>query len=187
MKKPELLLPAGSESCLRAAVNNGADAVYLGLNQFNARESAENFNENNIFSAVKYCHDRNVKVYVALNTLIKNSELEKFFDLVSLAYSAKADAVIIQDPCFIPIIKKSFPDLEIHMSTQSAITNEYAIPDDVSRIILPREFSIEEISEISKNTKRVELLLQWNVPLLFCCRWQKRKQRKMRTTMQETI
>ncbi|MFC1731406.1 U32 family peptidase [candidate division KSB1 bacterium] len=152
-KKVELLLPAGNEECLRAAVNNGADAVYLGLGKFNARASAGNFDEKNIFGAVKYCHDRNVKVYAALNILVKNSELKDYFDLMSLAYSAKADAVIIQDPAFIPIIRENFPNIEIHLSTQAATTNKYAIPK-VERTVLARELSLEEIKEISKEHEK---------------------------------
>jgi putative protease len=104
------LLPAGDESCLRAAVNNGADAVYLGLNRFNARMSAGNFNEKNIFGAIDYCHKRNVRVYVALNTLIKNDELAEYFRLINMVYAAGADAILIQDPCFIPLrgVQNSF-------------------------------------------------------------------------------
>jgi len=109
MKKVELLLPAGNEECLRVAVNNGADAIYLGMNRFSARRSAGNFDEKNIFSAIDYCHKRNVKVYIALNTLVKNSELKEYFNIMNVVYSAKADAVIIQNSCFIPFIKKNFP------------------------------------------------------------------------------
>lgn len=148
-KKVELLLPAGNMECLRAAVNNGADAVYLGLNRFNARQSSDNFDSKNIASAIKYCHDRDVKVYVTLNTLVKNNEIKQFFELMSIAYSAKADAVIIQDPCFVPIIKKNFSGLKIFMSTQSTITNSYSIPEGVKRVILARELKLEEIKEIS--------------------------------------
>jgi len=168
MKKPELLLPAGTEKCLRAAVNNGADAVYFGLNKFNARQSADNFNEKNIFSAIDYCHKRDVKVYITLNTLIKNNEIEEYLKLINLAYCAKADAIIIQDPCFIPIIKKNFPKIEIHMSTQAGITNDYAIPDKVKRIILPRELSINEIKELSNNDKNVDLEVFCHGALCFC-------------------
>lgn len=146
--KAELLLPAGNRECLRAAVANGADAVYLGLNRFNARQSAGNFNEQNIFSIITFCHKKNVKVYVAFNTLIKNSEIAEFLRLMSVAYAAKADAVIIQDPCFIPIIKKSFPGLAIHLSTQATVTNSYSVPD-VERVILARELSYDEVKDIS--------------------------------------
>ncbi len=148
-KKIELLLPAGNETCLRAAVNNGADAVYLGMNKFNARKSAANFNENNISRVIGYCHKRNVKVYIALNTLVKNNEIEQYFELMDVAYSAKADAVIIQDPCFIPIIKKNFPGLKIHLSTQATVVNSYSIPLNIERVILARELYIDEIKAIS--------------------------------------
>ncbi|MBU0535816.1 MAG: U32 family peptidase, partial [Nanoarchaeota archaeon] len=150
MKTPELLLPAGNEECLRAAVANGADAVYLGLGNFNARRSASNFDEKNIFSVIDYCHKRDVKVYVALNTLVKNNELNDYFRLISLACSAGADAVIIQDPCFIPIIKKNFPGLAVHLSTQATTTNTYSIPEGIERVILPRELSLDEIQAMSK-------------------------------------
>jgi collagenase-like PrtC family protease len=150
MKKVELLLPAGNEECLRAAVNNGANAIYLGLSRFSARASAGNFTEQNIASVINYCHERNVKVYVAFNTLVKNSELKEYFEQINIAYCAKADAVIIQDPCFVPILKKNFPGLKIHLSTQATTTNSYSVPDEVDRVILARELGFDEVKEISK-------------------------------------
>lgn len=153
MQKPELLLPAGNEECLRAAVNNGADAVYLGLGRFNARRSAGNFSEKNIFSAIEHCHKRNVKVYVAFNTLVKNDELREYLEQISIAHSAHADAIIIQDPCLISVIKKNFPDIVIHLSTQANNTNSFSIPDEVERVILARELPLDEISSISKKHK----------------------------------
>ncbi len=151
MKKVELLLPAGNEDCLRAAVNNGADAVYLGLDNFNARKSAGNFTEENLSSIVEYCHNSDVKVYVALNTLVKNSELKEYFRLMNSVYLSKADAVIIQDACFIPLIRKRFPRLKIHLSTQANNVNSY-VPD-ADRIILARELSFKEIKEISSKVE----------------------------------
>ena len=153
MPKVELLLPAGDELALRAAVNNGADAVYLGLTKFNARRTAGNFNDGNIFSAIDYCHKRNVRVYVALNTLVKNDELLEYFKFINLAHSAKANAVIVQDPCLIPFIKNNFPDLAIHLSTQATTVNSYSIPDGVDRVILSRELTFEELASIAKNYK----------------------------------
>ncbi len=153
MEKVELLVPAGNITCLRAAVNNGADAVYLGLSLFNARQRANNFNKDNIFSVIKYCHDHNVRVYITLNTLIKNQEIQEFLNQISLANDANADAIIIQDPCFIPLIKKNFPNIEIHLSTQSTITNSFAIPKDADRVILPRELDHETVKEMSKKVK----------------------------------
>ena len=151
MKKIELLLPAGNLDNLRAAVNNGADAVYLGMSKFNARMGADNFNENNISSIIKYCHDRNVKVYVTFNTLIKNTEIKDWLKQISIVNSAKADAIIIQDVCMIEILKKNFPKLPIHLSTQSAMMNSQSIPKGVERVILPRELSISQVKNISKN------------------------------------
>ena len=153
MKKIELLLPAGDEDCLRAAVSNGADAVYLGLPEFNARISTSNFSRDSIFSIVDYCHKHNVKVYVTLNTLIKNSEIKRFLESVSLAYSAKADAIIIQDSCLIPIIKKNFQNIHIHLSTQATITNSLSIPKGIDRVILARELKLEEIKSISRSAE----------------------------------
>ncbi len=150
MKKVELLLPAGNIECLRAAVANGADAVYLGMSKFNARSSAGNFDEDSIFSVIEFCHKHDVKVYITFNTLIKNSELEDFFSLMNTAYSAGADAFIIQDPCFIPLIKKNFPKVEVHLSTQGFTTNSYSIPDGADRVVLARELNIDEIRMVSK-------------------------------------
>ena len=149
MKKVELLLPAGNMDCLRAAANNGADAVYLGLDRFNARKSAENFNENNIFGVVQYCHKRNVKVYVTLNILVKNKEIEEYFYAANVAYSAGVDAIIIQDFCMIPLLKKNFPKLKIHLSTQANTHNSYSVPDGVDRVVLARELPFEDIKKIS--------------------------------------
>ncbi|MBI4454103.1 U32 family peptidase [Candidatus Woesearchaeota archaeon] len=154
MKKIELLLPAGNEECLRAAVHNGADAVYLGLQNFNARRSADNFGAHNIFSAIDFCHKRKVKVYVTFNTLIKNNEIEDALNQINLAHSAGADAVIIQDPCLIPLIKANFSQLPIHLSTQATTSNSYSVPDCVERVILARELLLEEIKTISDNGKK---------------------------------
>ncbi|MFH1431875.1 MAG: peptidase U32 family protein [archaeon] len=150
MKKVELLLPAGDDLCLRAAVNNGADAIYLGLDRFNARRPAGNFSEKNITSAIAYCHKRGVRAYIALNTIVKNSELNDYFRYIQIAYSAGADAIIIQDPCFIPLIKKNFTDLKIHLSTQAHTTNSYSIPKNIDRVVLARELTFDEVKDISK-------------------------------------
>lgn len=151
MKKIELLLPAGNIECLRAAVNNGADAVYLGLERFNARQSAGNFKNSELKSIVDFCHKKNVKVYVALNTIVKNSEIEDYLKLINVASQANADAIIIQDSCLIPTIKKNFPDISIHLSTQATITNASSVPNDVDRVVLARELKYEEIKQISNS------------------------------------
>jgi collagenase-like PrtC family protease len=153
MHKVALLLPAGNIECLRAAVANGTDAVYLGLNAYSARASAVNFSPDNLKSAVDFCHTHSVKAYIALNTLIKNSEVKQFFHLVGVASASGADAVIIQDSCFIPLIKKNFPQMKIHLSTQATTTNRFSVPNGADRIILARELSYDEISEISRKVE----------------------------------
>jgi len=158
MERVELLLPAGSPDALRAGVTNGADAVYLGLSRFSARQFADNFTRYNIADAIHYAHDHNVNVYVTLNTLIKNDELHSFFEQASIAYQAKADALIIQDAHLAPILKKNFPGIEIHLSTQATVTNKYAIPEAVDRVILARELTIDQVATIA-NEHTVEVFL----------------------------
>jgi len=153
MNKVELLLPAGNIECLRAAVNNGADAVYFGLNKFNARASAGNINKEILESVVDYCHERNVRVYITFNTLVKNDEIKEYLELIGVAYRSHADAVIIQDPCLIPLIKENFPSIKIHLSTQANNTNSYSVPEGVDRVILARELDFDEIKSISKKYK----------------------------------
>ncbi|MFP4403365.1 MAG: U32 family peptidase [Candidatus Woesearchaeota archaeon] len=150
MDKIELLAPTGNINCLRAAVNNGADSIYIGLEKFNARINADNFKINQLDDIVKYCHLKNVKLYVALNTLIKNNEINEFFNYLNLINKAKADAIIITNQSFIPLIKKYFPNLKIHLSTQCGLFNTYSILEKVDRIILPRELLKNEIEKFSK-------------------------------------
>ena len=150
MEKIELLLPAGDKESLRAAVANGANAVYLGTSSFNARRSATNFPKGSLPSVVDFCHKNHVRVFVTANILVKNKELQEFFDMINVIGKSKVDAVIIQDPCFIPFIKKTAPNCEIHLSTQATTTNKYAIPDGVDRVIVPRELGLEQISAMTK-------------------------------------
>lgn len=150
MNKPELLVPVGNIDCLRAAITSGANAVYLGLEEFNARRKANNFTKENIKSIIKHCHNHNIKVYVTLNILIKNSEIEKFMQSVEIIAKAKADALIIQDINLISTIKKYYPNLPIHLSTQATITNSSMIPKDIDRVILSRELNFDQVIEISK-------------------------------------
>jgi collagenase-like PrtC family protease len=143
----ELLAPAGNQENLEAAINAGADAVYLGTTNFNARRRAKNFN--NLKQTVDYCHQHGVKVYLTLNTLIKNSELNQFFETLTKAYLSNIDAVIIQHISLINFIKQNYPGLEVHLSTQSAINNSYIQPliKQADRIILPRELFKEDIDK----------------------------------------
>lgn len=148
----ELLAPAGNESCFLAAIDNGADAVYLGMSDFSARKNAENFNADNIGYYVSYAHTFGVKVYVAVNTLIKNSEFETLYNTVKAAYLAGADAFIVQDVFLGKKLKKFFPDIVLHLSTQAGINNaegaEFAKTYGFTRVILARETGIADIGKI---------------------------------------
>ena len=150
----ELLAPAGNESCFLAAIDNGADAVYLGMSDFSARKNAENFNADNIGYYVSYAHTFGVKVYVAVNTLIKNSEFETLYNTVKAAYLAGADAFIVQDVFLGKKLKKFFPDIVLHLSTQAGINNaegaEFAKTYGFTRVILARETGIADIGKICK-------------------------------------
>ncbi len=154
-KKIELLIPAGNQKNLVAAVKNGADAVYFGVDKFNARRRADNFKLETIKETIKYCHENGVRCYCTLNILIKNNEITEFFDTIKQLYLANVDAVIIQHLSFLPIIKKNFPGLEVHISTQAAVSNShfYELIKEADKIVLPREASKEEISDFIKKTK----------------------------------
>ena len=156
MKNIELLSPVGDFDCLRAAVQNGANAVYLGVSDFNARYSATNFNLTDLNKAIDYAKVRNVKVYLTLNTLVKEFELEQVLKIAHQAYSAGIDAVIVQDFGLANLIHKNIPNLPIHGSTQMTIHSLegaiYLKNLGFKRIVLSRELSLEEIDYISKNS-----------------------------------
>ncbi|HLD72043.1 MAG TPA: peptidase U32 family protein [Candidatus Nanoarchaeia archaeon] len=161
--KMELLLPAGNWNCLRAAVENGADAVYFGVKEFNARRRADNFELKEVAEIVDYCHKNGVRAYCTLNILIKNSEINRFFEVIKQVYLTGVDAVIIQHISFIPLLKRNFPGMEVHLSTQAAITNTYfyELIKEADKIVLPREFSKEEINNFIQKTKLpVEIFVQ---------------------------
>ncbi len=155
-KKIELLSPVGSLPNLKAAIAGGADAVYLGMSKFNAREYARNFNQDYLKEAVNLCKSNNVKLYLTMNTLVKNSELQEFIDYIKYAYEQGIDAVIIQDPGFISIIKNNFPKLDIHMSTQAGImnSNHANLFSGVESINLARELNKKNIEFIRKKYKK---------------------------------
>lgn len=150
----ELLAPAGNEECFFAAINNGADAVYLGLNSFSARKNAGNFTRDNIRYYVSYAHAVGVKVYVALNTLIKDNELDDFITAAKTAYEAGANALIVQDVFLGKILKGVLSDCELHLSTQAGINNlsgvKIAEEYGFSRVILARETEEKEIRAIAE-------------------------------------
>ena len=119
----ELLSPAGSPESVIAAVQNGADAVYLGLGDFNARRGAHNFTPEEFEKAVRYCHLRGCRVYVTLNTLINDREIPTAMKAAALASEKGADAVLVQDLGMASLLRRSFPDLPLHASTQMSIHN----------------------------------------------------------------
>lgn len=155
MSKVELLAPVGDWDCLKAAVQNGADAVYFGVEQFNARMYAKNFNIDDMKQVINYCKLRNVKTNLTLNTLIKNCEFENAIDLVKEAYVAGIDAIIVQDFGLAKYLIDNFPHLPIHASTQMTVHNLQGVLEleklGFDRVVLSRELSCEEIEYICKN------------------------------------
>ena len=117
----ELLAPAGSMDALRAAVQNGANAVYLGCGTFNARQSAKNFTPDTLTEAVKYCHVRGVQVHLTLNTLVSDREMDKLAELIRHAATINVDAFIVQDLGVVQLCRQIAPHVPIHGSTQMSI------------------------------------------------------------------
>lgn len=155
MNKPELLSPAGSMESLKAAVNNGCDAVYFGGKQFSARQYAGNFSLEELEKACDYCHLRGVKVYVTVNTLYKDEELKDFLVYIKHLYEMGVDALIMQDAGAAKLVKESFPDFPLHASTQMTCNSladvKYWESQGFDKIVLSRELSIEEIKHITEN------------------------------------
>ena len=154
----ELLAPAGSYDVLVIAVNAGADAVYIAGQNYGARAFAKNFTIEEIEKAVNYAHLNNTKVHVTVNTLINNFEIIDVIQYLFKLYQIGVDAVIVQDFGIIHLLKKLIPDLEVHASTQMALSNysslKWAYENNIKRIVLPREKSIEEISKIHDQLKK---------------------------------
>ena len=145
----ELLSPAGSMDSVKAAIANGADAVFLGPKLFNARRLAGNFSETELGEAVGLCHLHGVKAYLTLNTLVRNEEIGQWFRVLEKAYLAGADGAIIQEVAFAKLIKKAFPGLELHASTQASFMNWHGISNfqEFDLVVLAREMTREEIKE----------------------------------------
>ena len=123
MNDIELLSPVGNYECLISAIQNGANSVYLGIENFNARYSATNFNLEDLEKAINYAHLRNVKVHLTLNTLIKNNEFDEVLKIANKAYELGIDAIIVQDLGLASFLIQNFPNLPIHASTQMTIHN----------------------------------------------------------------
>ena len=152
----ELLAPAGSMEALRAAVCNGADAVYLGADTFNARINARNFSAADLQEAVVYCHVRGVKVHLTLNTLVLDREMLRAAELIRLAASCGVDAFIVQDLGVVSLCRQLAPDVPIHASTQMSIHSLEGVLEAAalgcSRVVLARELPAEEIAHICKKS-----------------------------------
>ena len=152
----ELLAPAGSMEALRAAVCNGADAVYLGADTFNARINARNFSAADLQEAVVYCHVRGVKVHLTLNTLVLDREMPRAAELIRLAASCGVDAFIVQDLGMVSLCRQLAPDVPIHASTQMSIHSLEGVLEAAalgcSRVVLARELPAEEIAHICKKS-----------------------------------
>lgn len=151
----EILSPAGDIDCFKTAVNCGADAVYIGGQKFSARKNAANFTDEQIKEAVVYAHLRNTKVYAAVNTCVFENELSDVFEYLKFLYSINTDGVIIQDLGILNIVKKYFPDMRPHASTQMTVHNLKgalaAKKLGFKRVVLSRELSLDEIKNISQN------------------------------------
>ncbi|MCY1635270.1 peptidase U32 family protein [Marinifilum sp. D737] len=156
MNKPELLLPVGNPEMFHAAVKGGADAVYLGLRQFNARGRASNFTSSQLLALIKIARKNNIKVYLTLNTVIKNEELPDLLDTLNLIQKTGIDAIIIQDWGVYHLVKKHFPKITIHASTQMAHHNSlgaiYCKSKDFERVVMARELTLPELKEIRKKS-----------------------------------
>lgn len=167
----ELLAPAGSPEMVIAAVQNGADAVYLGLGDFNARRGAKNFTDEEFEKALRYCRIRDCKVYVTLNTLVGDRELESAVEDARRASALGADGIIIQDLGLISAIRRALPDIPLHASTQMSLHNlagvEAAAEMGLTRAVLARELSFEQIKFITKNAS-IETEVFVHGALCFC-------------------
>lgn len=156
MKKVELLAPAGDFSCFMAAMNAGADAVYLGGSKFGARAYANNFSQEEIIEALKIAHLLGKRIYLTVNTLVKEKEMQELIPYLQPLYDAGLDGVIIQDLGVFQVLKKHFPGLELHASTQMTITGVYGAKFlkelGACRIVPARELSLEELKTIKEET-----------------------------------
>ncbi|MCK5063302.1 MAG: U32 family peptidase, partial [Candidatus Aenigmarchaeota archaeon] len=156
-KNIELLSPAGSFESLIAAVQNGADAVYLGGRNFNARINADNFSSSEMKKAIDYCHTRGVAVYAAVNTLVSDGEFLDAVKYVKELYLLGIDAVIVQDMGLFNSLHKIFPDLSFHASTQMTVYNSYGavLLKDMGfdRVIVSREMPLSNIKTMTDKAK----------------------------------
>ena len=156
-KVVELLAPAGNISSFKAAINAGADAIYMGFGKYNARAMAQNFTLDEYIKCLDYAHIRGVKVYLTLNTLVEDSDIKEILEMLLKLYEYGLDAVILQDIGLANIIHKVFPDLHMHASTQMSVYSleqvKFLEEIGFKRVVLARELSLEEIKYIVNNTE----------------------------------
>ncbi|MBR4987260.1 MAG: U32 family peptidase, partial [Methanocorpusculum sp.] len=152
MHIPELLAPAGSPEALKAAVYAGCDAVYLGGRMYGARAYASNFDNAGILDAVAFAHSHGVKVYVTVNTLLRDSGMKEAAEYLRFLSDADVDAVLIQDVGLLSLAREIVPDLPLHASTQMTVTNragvEFAAEHGISRVVLAREVTLSDAAEL---------------------------------------
>ena len=156
-KKIEVLAPAGNPAALKAAVFAGADAVYMGGSLFSARASAVNFSREEMREAVLFARERNVRVYVTVNTLLKDDELPEALDFCKFLCSVPVDGILIQDMGLFNILREACPEMPLHASTQMSLHTPggAALLKELgaSRVVLAREMSLKEIEEVSKKDR----------------------------------
>lgn len=156
LKKPELLAPAGNLEKLKFAVLYGADAVYIGGQKYGLRSKAGNFSYEDMKEGVAFAHQHGAKVFVAANIIAHNEDFDGMTDYFQTLYQIGIDAVIIADPAVVDICREAAPDLEIHISTQSSITNWQAVQfwadEGIPRVVLAREVSLDEVQKIKQHT-----------------------------------
>ena len=157
-RKIELLAPAGGPDQLNAAINFGADAVYLAAEHFGMRAKAQNFKTSALKENIKFAHDHNVKVYVTCNILMHDSDIQNLKTFIKQISEAEADAVIVGDLGAMAVVKEVAPNLDIHISTQASVANTEAAIQyaklGAKRIILAREMSLEQIKTLRENLNK---------------------------------
>ncbi len=160
MKKMEILSPAGDFETLKYAIEAGCDSIYFGGKQYGARHYATNFSNEEIIEAIKYCHLRDVRVYIVINTLLSDSQFDSVLEYIDMLYLNNVDAIIIQDIGLLNRIQGRYPGLELHASTQMHIHNKSSIKLakslGISRVVLPRELSLKEVNELSQYNVELE-------------------------------
>ncbi|MGI6509631.1 MAG: peptidase U32 family protein [Erysipelotrichaceae bacterium] len=172
MKNIEVLSPVGSPESLVAAVRSGADAIYLGAKSFSARRNATNFDEDELLNTVKYCHKRNIKVYVTVNIMIKEKEIAEVIELLEYLNDLGVDAIIVQDLAVARLANEFFPDLPLHGSTQMSVSNPYALPIlkrlGIKRVVVAREMNKKQLQHFCSKAREYDIEVEYFVHGALC-------------------